>query len=50
MYQHNDQQFHQDLMRHGHSRMAPATPQQESDWEANLQHNLVMTEKETRFF
>jgi hypothetical protein len=50
MSQHNNQQFHQDLMRHGHYRMAPTTPQQESDREANLQHNLVMTKKETRFF
>jgi hypothetical protein len=54
MHQHNNQQFHQqfhqELMRHGHSRMAPTTPQQESDREANLQHNGVMTEKETHFF
>jgi hypothetical protein len=48
--QRNNKQFHQDLMRYGHSRMVPTTPQQDSDWEANLQHNLLMTEKETHFF
>jgi len=48
--QFNNQQFHQDLMRHGHSRMVPKTPQQDRDWEANLRHNLVMTEEEIRFF
>ncbi|MFT7373370.1 MAG: hypothetical protein ACI9T9_002070 [Oleiphilaceae bacterium] len=46
----NNQQFHQDLMRHGHSRMVPKTPQQDSDWEATLQHSLIMAEREIRFF
>jgi hypothetical protein len=49
-YQLNNQQFHQELMRYGHSRMVPKTPQQDSDWEDNLQHSLVMTEREIHFF
>ncbi len=48
--QRNNQQFHQDLMRHGHSRLAPKKPEQDRDWEANLQHNLQMAEREIRFF
>ena len=46
----NKHQFHKELMHHGHSRMVPKTPQQDSDWEATLQHNLVMAEREIRFF
>ena len=46
----NQHQLHKDLMRHGHSRMVPKTPQQDSNWEATLQHNLVMAEKEILFF
>ncbi len=43
-------QFHKDLMRHGHCRIVPKTPQQDSDWEANLQRSMVMSEYEIRFF
>ncbi|NRB40423.1 MAG: iron-containing redox enzyme family protein [Pseudomonadales bacterium] len=46
----NNQQFHQELMRFGHARMVPKTPQQDSDWQATLQHNLLMTGREIRFF
>ena len=46
----NQHQLHIDLMRHGHSRMVPKTPQQDGNWEATLQHNLGMAEKEIRFF
>jgi len=46
----NQHQLHIDLMRHGHARMVPKTPQQDGNWEATLQHNLGMAEKEIRFF
>ena len=46
----NNQQFHRELMRFGQSRMVPITPQQDKDWQGTLQHNLLMTQREIRFF
>jgi hypothetical protein len=46
----DNQQFHQELMRHGQARMLPKMPHQDSAWEANLKRNLVMSEREIRFF
>ncbi len=41
--------FHQVLMRYGHERIVPKTPQEDEDWEATLESSQALSRLEIQF-